>query len=116
MSVEHHVPASRLTRQYFRRWWFWKGFSRCRLERRHPVTELGIDLSRVPKVGGVPRFMFGAAARDVLGWVRALMAQDSGEGARREMMLWYFAGYVRAARAEATLASATICSATPQKQ
>src|SRR6185295_12354154 len=25
MIVDHHVPASRLTKSYFRRWWFGKG-------------------------------------------------------------------------------------------
>ena len=32
MQVHHHMPASRLTRQYFRRWWFGKGVSRAALE------------------------------------------------------------------------------------
>lgn len=96
MSLHHHVPASRLTRTYFRRWWFWKGISKFRLEQRHPVTELGIDLSRVPKVAGVPRFMFGSALRDGIGWLRALASFDSVDRMRHEMMLCYFAGYVRA--------------------
>ena len=33
MQVHHHVPSARLTRRYFRRWWFWKGVSRAALER-----------------------------------------------------------------------------------
>jgi len=93
--VHHHVPAMRLTRDYFRRWWFWKGVSKSRLEQRHPVTEMGIDLSSVPRLFGVPRFMFGSALRDIRGWVRALLAQDVVERVRHEMMLCYFAGYVR---------------------
>jgi len=96
MAIEHHVPASRLTREYFRRWWFWKGVSKSRIERRHPTTELGVDLASVPRVGGVPRFMFGTAARDLAGWIVATSAR---ERTRREMMLCYFAGYCRGARA-----------------
>jgi glycosyltransferase involved in cell wall biosynthesis len=96
MAVEHYVPESRLTREYFRRWWFWKGVSKSRLERRHPTTELGVDLATVPRVGGVPRFMFGTAARDLAGWIVATSAR---ERTRREMMLCYFAGYLRGARA-----------------
>jgi glucosyl-dolichyl phosphate glucuronosyltransferase len=98
MAVHHHVPAKRLTRAYFRRWWFWKGVSKARLEQRHPVTEMGLDLSRVPRLLGVPRFMFGSALRDLVGWLRALVTGNSIERVRREMMLCYFAGYVKGGR------------------
>lgn len=98
MALHHHVPARRLTRAYFRRWWFWKGISKSRLERRHPVTELGVDLARVPKLAGVPRFMFGSAARDGLGWLAALASGDPADRMRHEMMLCYFAGYLRGGR------------------
>jgi glycosyltransferase involved in cell wall biosynthesis len=97
MVIEHRVPAARLTREYFRRWWFWKGVSKSRIERRHPTTELGVDLARVPRVGGVPRFMYGTAARDLAGWI---VATSACERTRREMMLCYFAGYCRGARAQ----------------
>jgi glucosyl-dolichyl phosphate glucuronosyltransferase len=97
MMLYHHVPARRLTRSYFRRWWFWKGVSRWRLEQRHPVTELGVDLSRVVRLAGIPRFMVGTAARDALGWVVALLSWDAISRMRHEMMLCYFLGYVRGA-------------------
>jgi len=97
MAVEHHVPASRLTRSYFRRWWFMKGMGRQRLEQIHPTTELGLDLSRVPKIAGLPRYMYGSALGDVAGYVRALAARDLTAAVRHEMMLCYFAGYARAA-------------------
>ena len=96
MSLHHHVPATRLTRAYFRRWWFWKGISKFRLEQRHPVTELGVNLSQVPKMAGVPRFMVGTALRDGLGWLRAALSFHAADRMRHEMMLCYFAGYVRA--------------------
>ncbi|HEY6213244.1 MAG TPA: glycosyltransferase [Vicinamibacterales bacterium] len=99
MLLHHHVPASRLERGYFRRWWFWKGISKARLERVRPMTELGIDLTRVPKIGGVPRFMFRTAATSAVGWLKALVARRPAEQMRHAMMLWYFAGYVRGARA-----------------
>jgi glycosyltransferase involved in cell wall biosynthesis len=96
MSLHHHVPARRLTRGYFRRWWFWKGISKFRLEQRHPITELGVDLARVPKLAGVPRFMYGTALRDGFGWLRALLQRNAPNRMRHEMMLCYFAGYLRA--------------------
>jgi glycosyltransferase involved in cell wall biosynthesis len=98
MSLHHHVPAKRLTPAYFRRWWFWKGISKRRLERRHPVTELGVDLSRVPKVAGIPRYMFGSALRDAVGWLSAVASGNPANRMRHEMMLCYFAGYLRGAR------------------
>jgi len=96
MAVEHHVPASRLTRSYFRRWWFMKGNGRHRLEQLHPTTELGVDLSQVRKIAGIPRYMYGSAVRDVEGYLRALATRDRLGAVRHEMMLCYFAGYVRA--------------------
>jgi hypothetical protein len=116
MAVEHHVPASRLTREYFRRWWFWKGISRCRLEQRHPVTELGLDLSRVARLGGVPRFMIGSALRDAAGWLRASATWDAHGRARHEMMLCYFAGYLRAARERAVDLPPTVYTAAAEKR
>jgi len=95
MVLYHHVPARRLTRRYFRQWWFWKGRSKARLEQRHPVTELGLDLSRVVKIAGIPRFMFRSAFRDAIRWAAAAISFDAVARTRHEMMLWYFAGYAR---------------------
>lgn len=98
MALHHHVPAKRLTKDYFRRWWYWKGVSKSRLERRHPITELGVDLRTVATVAGVPRFMIGSALRDAAGWIGACASRNTIERVRREMMLCYFAGYVKGAR------------------
>jgi len=95
MAVAHHVPAPRLTRRYFRRWWFMKGSGRHRLEQVHPTTELGVDLSQVPKIAGIPRYMYGSAIRDVGGYLRCLATGDLLGAVRHEMMLCYFAGYAR---------------------
>jgi glycosyltransferase involved in cell wall biosynthesis len=100
MVLYHHVPAERLTRGYFRRWWYWKGVAKSRLERLHPETELGIDLRQVPKVAGIPRFMFTTLVRDMLCWLVALSRLDARGRMRHEMMLWYFIGYLVGARTE----------------
>ena len=97
-SLQHHVPARRLTREYFLRWWYWKGVSKARLEQRHPVTEMGIDLSRVPTIARVPRFMVGSAVRDLGGIVLAALTANRVEAMRRAAMLCYFAGYVMGVR------------------
>jgi glucosyl-dolichyl phosphate glucuronosyltransferase len=95
MSVRHHVPARRLRPDYVRRWWYGKGVSRARMERLHPVTELGLDLRTVPTVAGIPRFLFGNAVRDALHWAAALVRGDVGRKLAAETQLWYFGGQLR---------------------
>jgi hypothetical protein len=96
MLVEHHVPAARLTKSYFRRWWYGKGVSKSTLELAQPVTELGLDLRREPHVGRVPRFMIGGAVRDALSYVQELVTGNAAVRFQKEMMLAYTAGYIRA--------------------
>jgi glycosyltransferase involved in cell wall biosynthesis len=96
MEVHHHIPSSRLTRRYFRRWWFGKGVSRAALERVQPVTELGLDLRLTPHVLGLPRYMYGTALGDAAGCALNAIRGRAAEAFRHEMMLAYFAGYARA--------------------
>lgn len=98
MEVHHHVPASRLTPRYFRRWWFGKGVSRAALDRMQPVTELGVDLRRTPHVLGVPRFMYGTLLRDVAGLMKEVAARRPEAAFRHQMMIAFFAGYFIARR------------------
>ena len=95
MRVQHHVPAHRLQPDYCRRWWYGKGISRARLEAIHPVTELGLDLREVPTIAGVPRFLFGDAARDGVRWLKAAVRGDRGARLAAETQLWYFGGQLR---------------------
>jgi glycosyltransferase involved in cell wall biosynthesis len=94
MRVQHHIPARRLTREYFRRWWFGKGVSRSAMEQAQPVTELGVDLRRTPHVLRVPRYMYGSAIRDAGGWLRHALQGRAADAFRHQMMLAYFAGYL----------------------
>ena len=96
MEVHHHVPAVRLTRRYFRRWWFGKGVSRAALERMQPVTDVGVDLRSTPHLFGVPRYMYGTAVRDLSGWVRETLGRRPAAAFRHAMGLAYFAGYCSA--------------------
>ncbi len=96
MEVYHHVPAGRLTKRYFRRWWFWKGVSRARVDFLHRRTELGLDLRDVPYVAGVPRFVWGLLPRSAMQWFLAAVRGDVREAVRHEMQCAYVLGYVRA--------------------
>jgi glycosyltransferase involved in cell wall biosynthesis len=100
MRVHHHIPSRRLTRRYFRRWWFGKGVSRAALEASQPITELGIDLRQTPHVLGLPRYMYGTAVRDVCSWLRCSATRRAADAFRHEMGLTYFAGYFWARRAD----------------
>ena len=95
MRVQHHVPARRLQPAYFRRWWYGKGISRARMEKVHPITELGLDLRQVPQIAGIPRFLFGSALRDGIRWMKAALRGDCGERVAAETQLCYFGGQVR---------------------
>lgn len=95
MVLSHFVPAERLTRRYFRRWWYWKGVSHARIHGIHGTTELGLDLSSISRIAGVPRFVFGDARTNLVGWLRALASGDLPARAERGLMLAYFAGYCR---------------------
>ena len=97
MVLDHVVPGARLTRSYFRRWWYWKGVSHARLHRIHNQTELGIDLTNVPRIAGVPRFIFGTAAAATRGWLTAWLARSPTRRAQHRLMLAYALGYCREA-------------------
>ena len=92
MKLHHHVPAGRLTRRYFRRWWFGKGISRSRLHRIHPRSA-DTDLSAAKRVAGVPLFALRAMARHVLDGLGSLLRRDVIGATRHEMMLAYYAGF-----------------------
>ena len=96
MEVHHHVPASRLTTRYFRRWWYGKGVSRAALDRLQPVTELGVDLRDTPHILGVPRFMYGTLLRDLAGLAAGMAARRPEVAFRHQMMVAFFAGYFAA--------------------
>jgi cellulose synthase/poly-beta-1,6-N-acetylglucosamine synthase-like glycosyltransferase len=93
MDVLHHIPAGRLTPSYCHRWWFGKGVSRARVDRMHPLTELGVDLRRTPHVARVPRFMFRDLLHDLWQWTRALVRRDRTEQVSVESRICYFLGY-----------------------
>src|SRR5262249_24285645 len=57
--VHHHVPAARLTRQYFRQWFFWHGKTQALM-----LDDLffELDMLSVTHIAGVPRFLYRQAA------------------------------------------------------
>lgn len=73
-QVRHYVPASRLTRAYFRRWFYWSGKTRAlMLQDLYPE----LDIDRVLKLAGTPRFLFRQGFEETTRYVRALWQQDA---------------------------------------
>jgi glycosyltransferase involved in cell wall biosynthesis len=98
--VHHIIPAERLRKAYFRRWFYWRGISRAMMyadtgrDMESPETS-SIDFSTVAHLCGVPRYMFRsafAAARDML---IAAVRRDPVTSFERELWLWFFAGILK---------------------
>ena len=62
IAVRHYVPARRLTRGYFRQWFFWSGKTHAlMLNDLYPH----LDIDRVMHIGGVPRFLWRQALQQL---------------------------------------------------
>src|SRR6185436_18595 len=87
--VRHYVPPSRLTRKYFRRWFFWHG-------RTHALMlndlYLNLDMARVPRIAGVPRFLYRQGFEQFRKWLNKAGRRDALGVLIEEMRLIHFAG------------------------
>ena len=98
--VRHLIPTERMNKEYFRRWFFWRGISRAMMYARTgkdmeaPETSQ-LDPSRVPHVAGVPRYLFRNALVAVRDVVSAVVRRDHVNAFERELWLWMFAGIVK---------------------
>jgi len=100
MTVRHIIPADRLTKRYFRRWFYWRGVSRAML-----YAETGLDMEKpeqttldfatVPHVAGVPRYLFRSAAKALKDAMAAALKRDPIASFDRELWLCFFAGVVK---------------------
>ena len=74
ISVRHFVPAARLTRAYFRRWFYWHGKTQAlMLDDLYP----DLDMQQVPRIFGVPRFLYRQSAEQLWLWLRSLRRGDA---------------------------------------
>lgn len=74
LEVRHYVPADRLTRKYFRRWFFWHGKTHA-LMLGELYTEVNLD--ETPHVFGVPRFVYRQAMEQLGRWMIRLGDRDA---------------------------------------
>ena len=98
MLVHHLVETERLTRQYFRRWFYWHGVSRAILYRLSGLDieepEIQTSGARAGTLGGVPRHLFSKAARSTRSWVWRMLRRQP-DAFDYELWLCFFAGVVQ---------------------
>ena len=100
MTVRHIIPADRLTKRYFRRWFYWRGISRAMLYERAGFDmekpEQGArDMTGVPQIAGTPRYLYRKALRHARDWLRDASRRRQVESFEHELWLWFFTGIVR---------------------
>src|SRR3954462_4572345 len=98
--LEHVIPADRLRKSYFRRWFYWRGVSRALLYERSGLDmeapeQTTLEFSQVPHIAGVPRYLYRKGLSNVAGWIGALLRRDAVGAFGHETWLWFFSGIVR---------------------
>jgi glucosyl-dolichyl phosphate glucuronosyltransferase len=98
--VHHLIPRERLTKAYFRSWFFWRGISRAMLyadaglDMESP-EQTTLDFAAVPHIAGVPRYLFRGALTAACDVVAATLRADPVAAFERELWLWTFAGIMK---------------------
>ena len=98
--VQHLIPTERLTKAYFRRWFFWRGISRAMLYAQsgkdmEAPEQTTLDFSQVKHIAGVPRYMFRSALVAAKASLAARLRGDAVNAFEHELFVWMFAGIVR---------------------
>ncbi|HEU4870026.1 MAG TPA: glycosyltransferase [Pyrinomonadaceae bacterium] len=100
LVVHHVIPEDRLTKKYFRRWFYWHGISRAILYQNNHLDmespeRRALDFSKVPHIAGVPRYLFRTCMTKFFSMWRALARRDAIARFEDELWIWFFAGIVR---------------------
>jgi glucosyl-dolichyl phosphate glucuronosyltransferase len=100
LVVHHVIPADRLTKKYFRRWFYWHGVSRAilyetkGLDMESPERKT-LNFSEVPHIAGVPRYLFRTCIQKYFAMLMSLVKGDTIARFEHELWLWFFAGILR---------------------
>jgi glycosyltransferase involved in cell wall biosynthesis len=100
MVVRHIIPADRLNKRYYRRWFYWRGISRALLYQQHGLDmespqETTVDYSQAKHVAGIPRYLFRTLVDNIAALFVALTRRDGVASFERELWLWMFIGIAR---------------------
>lgn len=100
MVVHHIIPEDRLSKRYFRRWFYWHGISRAMIYQQSKVDmeapeDTRLDFTKVPHIAGIPRYMYRKLLRYLVKMAHALIRRDPVSAFEFEMWLFFFAGITR---------------------
>ena len=87
LIIHHYIPVERLTREYHRRWCYWRAVSQGVLDRelKEPV----------PYTLGIPRYRIGRAFRSLLSLPRHYVSsQGKGLAFADELAAWDLGGFI----------------------
>jgi glycosyltransferase involved in cell wall biosynthesis len=91
ISVRHAVPAGRLTRRYFRRWYFWHGRT---LARMAESCFIDLNLDHVPHVARVPRFVYRDLLHRATQYLRSQARKDAFDTLVQELLFLQCVGFL----------------------
>jgi GT2 family glycosyltransferase len=100
MALRHIIPAARLNKRYFRRWFYWRGISRAMLYQKSgfdmetPERSMPLPDARRHLLG-VPRYYYRKALVTIANWAMAVSRGDSIGSFEQEIWLSFFVGILR---------------------
>ena len=100
LSLQHIIPASRLDKRYFRRFFYWRGISRAMLYQQRGLDmespqETRLDFTQVPHWFGIPRYMYRTLAASAAKALVRYGKGDSEGGFDQELYAWMFVGIAK---------------------
>ena len=100
LVVHHVIPEDRLTKKYFRKWFYWHGISRAILYQNNKLDmespeSTALDFSTVPHIAGVPRYLYRTCLKKFFSIWTAMARGDAIARFEDELWIWFFAGIVR---------------------
>jgi glycosyltransferase involved in cell wall biosynthesis len=100
LSLRHIIPAERLNKRYFRRWFYWRGISRALLYERSGLDmeapeQTRLDFTTVPHIFGVPRYLYRKAWIALRGRIVEALHGRRIRAFEHELWLCFFAGMLR---------------------
>lgn len=86
-AIHHYIAPERLTKQYYRRWVYWRAVSQGAQARRAPES--------VAHLGSIPRYRIGRALRGLLDYPRRrLLKRSAGEAFSGVLAICELAGFL----------------------
>lgn len=86
LIVYHFVPDYRLTKNYYRQWFYGNGASQSLMDTHYKMF-------RGARLLSVPRFMYRAAAKSLFATLRVRLSRERGSAFTQESKFWLFCGY-----------------------